>query len=90
MPISQHTGTLILCFDHCDEVIVSLVTVEDEFKGEQQRDYFDQIQKSMFSVGIKFAYSYDNSGSQHARHIVTDAGWKISLDRGLIYFSRTI
>ena len=66
-----------------DEVVVSLVTVEDEFKGDQQREFFERIQNEMFSVGIKFAYSFDNSGSQHARHIVTDTGWKISLDRGL-------
>ncbi|EAR55874.1 hypothetical protein SKA34_16935 [Photobacterium sp. SKA34] len=69
-----------------DEVVVSLVTVEDEFKGEQQREYFDKIQSSMFAVGIKFAYSFDTSGSQHARHIVTDIGWKVSLDRGLDIF----
>lgn len=42
----------------------------------------------MFSVGIKFAYSFDNSGTQHARHIVTDHGWKISLDRGLDIFQQ--
>lgn len=66
-----------------DEVVVSLITVEDEFKGDQQREWFDKIQSSMLTVGIKFAYSFDNSGAQHARHIVTDKGWKISLDRGL-------
>ena len=71
-----------------DEVIVSLVTVEDEFKGEDQRNFFEQIQSSMFTVGIKFAYSFDTTGSQHARHIVTDAGWKISLDRGLDIFQQ--
>ena len=42
----------------------------------------------MFTVGIKFAYSFDNSGSQHARHIVTNTGWKISLDRGLDIFQQ--
>lgn len=40
----------------------------------------------MFGVGIKFAWSFDTSGSKHARHIVTDTGWKISLDRGLDIF----
>lgn len=69
-----------------DEVVVSLVTVEDELKGEQQREWLDQIQSSMLTVGIKFAYSFDNSGAQHARHIVTKTGWKISLDRGLDIF----
>lgn len=71
-----------------DEVVVSLVTVEDEFKGDHQREYFEKIQSSMFAVGIKFAYSFDTSGSQHARHIVTDTGWKISLDRGLDIFQQ--
>ena len=71
-----------------DEVVVSLVTVEDEFKGDQQREFFEKIQNEMFTVGIKFAYSFDNSGSQHARHIVTDTGWKISLDRGLDIFQQ--
>lgn len=71
-----------------DEVVVSLITVEDEFKGEQQREWLNQIQSSMLTVGIKFAYSFDNSGAQHARHIVTDTGWKISLDRGLDIFQQ--
>ncbi|MCY9862220.1 BREX system Lon protease-like protein BrxL [Vibrio coralliirubri] len=66
-----------------DEIVVSLVTVEDEFKGEQQREYFEKIQASLFAVGVKFGYSFNTTGSQHARHIVTDTGWKISLDRGL-------
>jgi ATP-dependent Lon protease len=71
-----------------DEVVVSLITVEDEFKGDIQRDYFEKIESSMFAVGIKFAYSFDTSGSQHARHIVTDTGWKVSLDRGLDIFQQ--
>ncbi|MCP3686164.1 MAG: BREX system Lon protease-like protein BrxL [bacterium] len=69
-----------------DEIVVSLITVEDELKGDQQREWLDQIQSSMLTVGIKFAYSFDTSGTQHARHIVTDHGWKISLDRGLDIF----
>jgi ATP-dependent Lon protease len=71
-----------------DEVVVSLVTVEDEFKADQQREWFDQIQNTMLTVGIKFAYSFDNSGAQHARHIITDQDWKISLDRGLDIFQQ--
>ena len=71
-----------------DEVVVSLVTVEDEFKGEQQREYFEKIQSAMFAGGIKFTYAFDTSGTQHARHIVTDTNWKISLDRGLDIFQQ--
>ena len=71
-----------------DEVIVNLVTVEDEQRGEQQREWLAQIQSSMLTAGVKFGYTFDNSGSQHARHIVTDTGWKISLDRGLDIFQQ--
>ena len=71
-----------------DEIVVSLITVEDKFKGEQQREWLEQIQSTMLTVGVKFAYSFDNSGSQHARHIVTDTDWKISLDRGLDIFQQ--
>ncbi|MBT4196264.1 MAG: BREX system Lon protease-like protein BrxL [Gammaproteobacteria bacterium] len=71
-----------------DEVVVSLVTVEDEFKGDQQREFFMEMQNSVLGAGIKFAWSFDTTGSQHARHIVTDTGWKISLDRGLDIFQQ--
>jgi len=71
-----------------DEIIVNLITVEDEFKSFQQIEYFEKIQNTMFSVGIKFDWSFDNTGAQHARHIVTDTGWKISLDRGLDIFQQ--
>ena len=71
-----------------EEIIVSLITVEDEFKGDQQIEYFEKIQNTMFGVGIKFDWSFDNTGAQHARHIVTDTGWKISLDRGLDIFQQ--
>lgn len=71
-----------------EEVVVDLITVEDEFKGDQQKDFFSQIQSSMLSAGIKFHWQFDNSGAQHARHIVTDTGWKIALDRGLDIFQQ--
>jgi ATP-dependent Lon protease len=71
-----------------DEIIVTLITVQDEFKAEQQIEYFEKIQNTMFSVGIKFDWSFDVSGTQHARHIITDTGWKISLDRGLDIFQQ--
>jgi ATP-dependent Lon protease len=70
------------------EVVVNLITVEDEFKGEQQREYFREIQNSVLSAGVKFVWSFDTTGSQHARHIVTDTGWKVSLDRGLDIFQQ--
>ena len=66
-----------------EEVSVKLLTVEDEFKGEQQKESFTKIQEAAKSVGIDFSWEFDRSNTIHARHIVTDHGWKISLDRGL-------
>jgi len=68
------------------EVSVHLVTTEDEFKGEQQKENFEKIKKAASSVGVNFTWEFDGSGTIHARHIVTDHGWKISLDRGLDIF----
>lgn len=69
-----------------DVVDVNLITVEDEFKGDQQKEFLIQMQISAQPAGIRFAWEYDTSGSAHARHIVTDHGWKILLDRGLDIF----
>ena len=69
-----------------DEVEVHLITVEDDFKGQQQVDYLRQMQESSATVGILFTWEFEESGSLHARHIVTDTGWKICLDRGLDIF----
>lgn len=69
-----------------DEVSVHLITTEDESKGIQQQEYFQKIKKSCGAAGINFTWEFDVTGSIHARHIVTDHGWKILLDRGLDIF----
>lgn len=69
-----------------EEVAVHLVTVEDEFKGDQQKEAFQKMQEGSASLGINFTWAFDTTGTQHARHITTDHGWKISLDRGLDIF----
>ena len=69
-----------------DEVEVHLITVEDDFKGQQQVEYLQQMQESSATIGIIFTWEFDQSGSLHARHIVTDTNWKILLDRGLDIF----
>lgn len=71
-----------------EEVSVHLVTTEDEFKGEQQKENFEKMKESASSVGMNFTWELDSTGTIHARHIVTDHGWKISLDRGLDIFQR--
>ena len=69
-----------------EEVNVHLVTVEDENRGEQQKENFQKMKESAGAVGVTFTWEFDGSGTIHARHIVTDNGWKISLDRGLDIF----
>lgn len=68
------------------EISVHLVTIEDEFKGEQQKENFEKIKESAQAIGINFSWEFDSSNTLHARHIVTEHGWKISLDRGLDIF----
>ena len=69
-----------------DEIQVHLLTVKDEFKGPQQIEYFEKMQESCTPIGIHFTWEFDETNSIHARHIVTDHGWKILLDRGLDIF----
>ena len=69
-----------------EEVSVHLVTTEDEFKGEQQKDNLEKMKESAGSVGVNLTWEFDDTGTIHARHIVTNHGWKISLDRGLDIF----
>jgi len=69
-----------------DDIKFHLITREDELKGVQQREYLEKITESSSSVGIEFTWAYDTSGTIHARHIVTDHGWKVLLDRGIDVF----
>ena len=71
-----------------EEVSVHLVTTEDESKGEQQKENFEKMMASANTVGVNFTWEFDATGTIHARHIVTDHGWKISLDRGLDIFQQ--
>jgi len=69
-----------------DEIRIKLITVEDEFKSDQQVENFQKIQESCAPVGIDFQWEFADSHSIHARHIQLDNGWKILLDRGLDIF----
>jgi ATP-dependent Lon protease len=71
-----------------DEVQVHLVTVADDFKEVQQTGYLEQMQTTCTAIGIQFTWEFDTTGARHARHIVTDHGWKILLDRGLDVFQQ--
>jgi len=74
--------------DAGEEVAVHLVTSRDELEDDRQEEYLQHMQVSAATVGIHFSWEFDDSGTLHARHIVTDSGWKILLDRGLDIFQR--
>ena len=76
--------TVFKTMDEAGDMEVHLITCQDEFRSDQQEDFFTQMQKNCIRVGIKFTWEYDST--IHARHIVTNHGWKILLDRGLDVF----
>jgi len=81
--------TVIGFKDEADEVKVHLITGADEYSSDdQQKTYLEKIQKEANTAGISLTWELDNSNTLHARHITTDTGWKISLDRGLDIFQR--
>ena len=69
-----------------EEIAIHLITAEDDFKADHQTESLEKIKKSCAAVGIYFTWEFDETGTIHARHIVTDNGWKILLDRGLDIF----
>lgn len=71
-----------------EEVEVNLITSPDEFNAEMQLEYFAKMQENIAPAGIQFTWEFADSKTIHARHIVTDTGWKILLDRGLDIFQR--
>ena len=71
-----------------EEVEVQVFTASDEVNPESQDENLSKIQEGVAPVGIKFDWEYAEARTIHARHIVTDTGWKILLDRGLDIFQR--
>ena len=69
-----------------DEIAVQLITVEDDFYSDKQKDLLDEVKENVQIAGISFSWKFVTRNTIHARHIVTDNGWKISLDRGLDVF----
>ena len=69
-----------------DEVQIHLITIKDDRDPMSQLENFEQIRDVVQNAGIIFTWEFDNDNTIHARHIVTDNGWKISLDRGLDIF----
>lgn len=71
------------------DIKVHLITTKaDSYDSFKQEDDFLKIQSVVSPHGIDLTWEYDLTRTIHARHIVTDHGWKISLDRGLDIFQR--
>ena len=47
-----------------------------------------KIQEFCAAIGIEFTWEFSTDQGLHARHIVTDTGWIVLLDRGLDIFQR--
>lgn len=86
--LMEFLETVVKYKDKDAEVSVHLMTIRDDHFNSQQRDYLNQIVESCQMVGIDFTWDLDETDTIHARHIVTDHGWKILLDRGLDIFQR--
>lgn len=71
-----------------DEVSVELITSPDDVMMEKQLANLGAVEAAAASAGIKFSWRFDGTNTIHARHIRTDTGWKISLDRGLDIFQK--
>jgi ATP-dependent Lon protease len=86
--LMEFVETIVKSKDIEENLEFKLITIEDEFKPEQQLEYFNQIQQSCEAVGIDFSWEFDKTETIHSRFIITDTGWKILLDRGLDIFQQ--
>jgi ATP-dependent Lon protease len=71
-----------------DDVTVYILTSPDDMRMDQQVQYLEQVQMNAEAAGVRVTWEFDGTGTIHARHIVTNTGWKILLDRGLDIFQR--
>ena len=71
-----------------DEVAVHLITQSDPTTCVKQEENLNQIVATFTGSKVEFSWKYDHSPNFHARNIVTDTGWKITIDRGLDFFQK--
>ena len=71
-----------------EETKVKLLTRSDRERSVEQDESLRKIQESCIGSRVSVEYEYGQSDAPHARSIMTDHGWKISLDRGLDIFQR--
>lgn len=73
--------------DNNEEVILHLITNNNEEYIENSRGAFQSIAESLEGLGIIFTYEFVEN--THDRFIKLDNGWKIVLGRGLDIYQRT-
>ena len=71
-----------------DEVAVHLITCRDDTYPDKQQSNLIAIEAAGATAGVNFTWEFDGTNTIHARHIASDTGWKISLDRGLDIFQK--
>ncbi len=71
-----------------DEVKVHLVTQSDLDSCVKQEENLNQLVETFTGSKVDFSWEFDHSSNFHARNIVTDTGWKITMDRGLDFFQK--
>ena len=71
-----------------DETAVHLVTQSDPETCVRQEEHLNQIVNAFTGSRVTFSWDLNHSPSFHARSIVTDTGWKLSIDRGLDIFQK--
>lgn len=72
----------------CEDVQFSLMTAPDPEDPGRQLSYLEQIRDGIAPLGVEFSWEFEMTNVIHDRHLVTDTGWKILLDRGLDVFQR--
>lgn len=71
-----------------DEIRLKVFTNADSGEKQEADSLLIQVQTNLQGTGIDMDYEIEPQGTQHARSIETDTGWKILLDRGLDIFQR--
>lgn len=84
----EFVETIVKYKNEDENIELKLITIADEFKPDQQIEYFSQIQQACEVVGITFSWEFDKTETIHSRFIILDSGWKILLDRGLDIFQQ--
>lgn len=70
------------------KVSVEVVTQADRENPDKQEDLLNQVKAAFGGSPVSFSWRFDNNPNFRARSIVTDTGWKITIDRGLDIFQR--